>query len=89
MSGNKCEFCDTLEVHHYADNLPTPDGIKLLHEYRVALVCRSWKKGNKLHAGRTTDYMRAGRGYPLNYCPECGRPLRKQRKTKEQDNDII
>lgn len=80
MNDHKCMFCQTLEVYRFADTLYTPDGVKLLHEYRAALVCRRWKKGNKRHAGRITDYMRAGRGYPLNFCPECGRPLRK---TKE------
>lgn len=87
MNDRECMFCQTLEVYRFDDTLYTPGGVKLLHEYRVALVRRSWKKGNKLHAGRTTDYMRAGRGYPLNYCPECGRQLTNI--LKEQGNDTI
>ena len=48
----------------------------LLYEIVVALVVRKWRKGQKNHASRMTDYRYRGCGYKLNYCPECGRDLR-------------
>lgn len=48
---------------------------KIYEEYTVALVVRSYAKGKKRTAGRTTDYRNQGIGFKLNFCPECGGKL--------------
>ena len=79
-----CFFCESLEDQKKADRIYTQaaaaKGKDYRHEYTVALVIRSWyaDKG-KRRAGRTTDYRNQGIGYRLNYCPECGRYLRRRR----------
>ena len=74
-----CKFCESLRGWEQAaaitDKWRKPGEPKTYHEYKVALVLRNWTKGNKSHAGRTTDYRYRGIGFDLNYCPECGRRL--------------
>lgn len=33
---------------------------------------------NGRKCGRTTDYMKDGKGYPLNYCPSCGKRVKNE-----------
>ena len=72
----KCEFCDTLAINsnidEYAYSFIDAD---LCHDYTVALVIHSYKKGHKKECGRITDFRKNGLGYELNFCPECGRKL--------------
>lgn len=75
---SECEFCESYklwnEIHSSDDEHP-----KIYHEYTVALVCRSWTKAKgKRRADRTTDYGHKGLGYELNFCPECGKALRRK-----------
>ena len=78
-----CEFCRALDTYKFADRewnkICKKDGDpRVLHEYTAALVRRSWtKEKGKRHAGRTTDYRNQGIGFKLNFCPECGRALRR------------
>lgn len=75
---SECKFCESLQefkqIYEKLGKKEKP-GEGLLHEYTVALVIHSYRKGHKAQAGRTTDYRRLGLGYKLNYCPECGRKL--------------
>lgn len=77
---NDCKFCDAYQsqqnIYKFRQGHPEYYGNeRLYHEITVAMVTRSWLKGHKAHAGRTTDYRYRGIGYKLNYCPECGRKL--------------
>lgn len=69
IAGIECAFCRELEVHKWAES-------ELLHhEYSVALVDRVGLK-HKYGANTVQKvyYAENGdRGYPLNYCPMCGR----------------
>lgn len=42
----------------------------------AALVSYAVVNGRK--CGRTTDYMKDGKGYPLNYCPSCGKRVKNE-----------
>lgn len=33
---------------------------------------------NGRKCGRTTDYMKDGKGFPLNYCPSCGKRVKNE-----------
>lgn len=80
----ECEFCDALWLYKFSDRelnkLHVADGEpRMFHEYTVAIVRRSWTKARgKRHAGRSTDYRHLGLGFKLNYCPECGKALRRK-----------
>lgn len=80
-----CRFCKALAgweqaYDFYKDDEPDPELGKTCHEYTVALLIRHWReKRGKRSAGRTTDYRYKGIGYKLNYCPECGKSLRRKR----------
>ena len=84
-SENECVFCRELKSHQNINDFlrdhgdESDKGIK--HEYTVAIVIRTWNKDRgKRHAVRTTDYRYRGIGYKLNFCPECGRDLRRRSK---------
>lgn len=94
-----CRFCDALDVnklcYKIARKCDKDQELKLYGpwkaEYRTAIVIRSWyeKKGKK-SASRTVDYGGNGIGFALNYCPECGRELKKTNvssKRKENENE--
>ena len=42
----------------------------------AALISYAVVNGRK--CGRTTDYMKDGKGYPLNYCPSCGKRVKNE-----------
>jgi hypothetical protein len=50
---------------------------KIRYKYSVALVTRLFVKGIRGYSGRSVDYRHLGCGYELNYCPECGKPLKR------------
>lgn len=76
MTDKPCAFCESLQTHK---NIRAFNN-ELYDEYTVALVIRSYAKGKKRTAGRTTDYRNQGIGYKLNFCPECGRRLKECEK---------
>lgn len=78
-----CRFC--AELHSYKaindfknDNPEYYDrNEKVLQDYHVALIVRSWtKSGGKRNARTKEDHKRGSNiGYKLNYCPECGKKI--------------
>lgn len=90
----ECQFCRKLEINKMMENHFRKDGEeKILYEYTVAMVTRSWTKTKgKRRAGRTTDYRNQGIGYKLNYCPECGKKLTMTQAERyrewQQENEI-
>ena len=83
-----CKFCESLNYEkQYAreSNRNRDKEDKLKHSYNVALIRHTWtKRKGKRKACRTVDYRNQGIGYQLNYCPECGRMLKRKMKSKEQ-----
>ena len=80
MTDKPCAFCEALQrnknIRAFYNDLRKEEGEEKIYEdYTVALVVRSYAKGKKRTAGRTTDYRNQGIGYQLNFCPECGRKL--------------
>lgn len=66
----KCKFCEAIERQEFiSERHCTPAGIG--NVLSVALVSHSVIDGHL--RGRSTDYMKNGKGYPLKFCPECGR----------------
>ena len=90
---SKCEFCEALKTYQFgikwSNNCRTEEDKEKLgrrkSDYSVAIVEWSWwQKRGKKSAGRIVGYRRKGVGYKLNFCPECGRDLRR-RKKRERD----
>ena len=66
----KCPFCEAIALQRFIEEChskPAGFGMAL----SAALVSYAVVNGRK--CGRTTDYMKDGKGYPLNYCPSCGK----------------
>jgi len=77
MTDKPCVFCEKLQTYKSIRQFNNANfEPKLYDEYNVALVVRSWTKGNKRMAGRMTDYRYRGIGFKLNFCPECGRKVK-------------
>lgn len=66
-----CKFCVELESKKTLHNDTRNYDERIMHKYEVALVIRSFRGAT--HAGRSTYF-----GYKLNFCPECGRNIRKE-----------
>lgn len=77
----QCPFCEAVALQRDIEerfNKPAGQRIKL----SIALV--SHTVVNRRECGRITHYMKRGKGFPLKYCPSCGKQLNKA-KTKEKD----
>lgn len=80
-----CKFCDAMRINKQCDTISRLDAKskfekygRWMTEYTVAIVKRNWfEKTGKKRAGRTVYYRNKGLGYKLNYCPECGRKLKR------------
>ena len=82
MTDKPCAFCEALMEYKnirafFDQSLKKEHKERIYEDYTVALVIRSYVKGKKRTAGRTTDYRNQGIGYQLNFCPECGRRLKR------------
>ena len=80
MSEKQCEFCDRIAMSNRVFQFwKERDEQNLKHEITVAIVERKWIAGTpKQNAGKLTDYRYRGLGFKLNYCPTCGRKLKKK-----------
>lgn len=63
----ECAFCERLARQKEA----RPKGVR--ESYSAALVI--WCRGSRVIA-----FKNKGVGYPLQYCPECGKELLKKKK---------
>ena len=79
-----CAFCDALAMHKWANSILQCDhgaDDQVLHAYSTALIIHSWLKSmGKASASRLVDYRHKGLGFKLNYCPECGRQMKRGKK---------
>lgn len=86
----RCNFCEHLdkwrEIKRQSRKEARESGRgDYRHEYKVALVIRSWYAGSrKGRRSRTVDFRNQGIGFELNYCPECGRYLRRRKQINDQ-----
>lgn len=85
----KCEFCERLALEKHWEKIENKTGLaKINHEYTVAFVTHAWYK-SKRHASRSVDYRNKGLGYKLNFCPECGRQLKRGKIIVRQSDAIL
>lgn len=71
----QCPFCEAIALQRFIEehhSKPAGFGMAL----SAALVSYAVVNGRK--CGRTTDYMKDGKGYPLNYCPSCGKRVKNE-----------
>lgn len=82
-----CKFCEELEslkechriAQRWAIDAELTEYGKWMQDLTVAIIERNWyqKKGKK-SSGRSVHYRKYGFGFSLNYCPECGKKLRRK-----------
>lgn len=72
-----CNFCKNLKFTKKMNRPKCEMDRKIRYKYSVALVTRLFVKGIRGYSGRNVDYRNLGCGYELNYCPECGKPLKR------------
>jgi len=72
-----CQFCEDYE---WSKKHRPKTGRELYTKYYVCLYERTLRKG----CGLTSTYTHKRR--PLNFCPECGRQLKK---TKKEDGELV
>lgn len=71
----KCPFCEAIALQRFVEehhSKPAGFGMAL----SAALVSYAVVNGRK--CGRTTDYMKEGKGFPLNYCHSCGKRVKNE-----------
>lgn len=82
---HSCRFCDSYERAKQINEFNRfSDGHRHDAIYSVAFVKR-YKIDGRIQNSRVTDYRYRGVGYALNFCPECGRSLRKGGKSNGTD----
>jgi hypothetical protein len=76
MSNEKeCPFCKAITLQRdIEERFSKPAGIEI--KLSVALVSHAVVNGRE--NGRTTDYMKRGKGFPLEYCPSCGKRVKNE-----------
>lgn len=73
-----CKFCEALDWKKKLARMVEKQYPNHRRVYSVALVDRIFVKGRKGGASSTsTDYRNKGCGYQLNFCPECGKYLKR------------
>lgn len=75
FSAVDCPVCEAIALQRFIEehhSKPAGFGMAL----SAALVSYAVVNGRK--CGRTTDYMKDGKGYPLNYCPSCGKRVKNE-----------
>lgn len=74
----KCKFCTMLKCYKKADRLlnKITVGPKRHYRYSAAIVSYVWSKDKNRESSMVDD------GYKINYCPECGKELRRRKKNE-------
>lgn len=76
---DRCKFCENLTHYKKIETFFCKrEQEPLKYEYTVALVIKSWLPSHgKRNCAKSTDYRNQGIGYKLNFCPECGKEIKK------------
>ena len=72
-----CLFCESLEWRKRLErnfNRENEEKKKIL--FSVAIVEHTVINGKK--RGRITEYMKQGEGFPLHFCPMCGKQIKNE-----------
>lgn len=92
-----CKFCEKLTdlklCDKWSNKSRTEEDKERLgrrkSDYSVAIIhWHWWEKRKKWSGGRTTVFRRQGVGFKLNYCPECGRDLRRRKKGEKDMQEL-
>ena len=67
----KCSFCKKYGLYTRLDRMSKNKVI--MNEYTVAMIQSTYCNGRE--SGRTFLFKKDGSGFPLNFCPECGKKL--------------
>lgn len=67
----KCSFCERLNLYRQINQHDTNNDIKRI--YTAAIVENTEYK--ERIRGHSVCYNEYGIGFPLNFCPECGKKL--------------
>lgn len=70
-----CSFCEAMKTNKNIDITSKKFFPEQERRYSVAIVKRLFVKGRYGSQSTSTDYRYRGCGYPLNYCPECGKKM--------------
>ena len=70
-----CECCEEIKLLQWIKS--KNDDKEFEHKISVALVSTIHKRNKKTARGRTTHYQKNGIGFSLNFCPECGKKIKK------------
>ena len=70
-----CKFCCDLAMMKQLARKERRGAQGFYNTYKAALVQATYKRGSGKRASIT---FKAG---PLNFCPECGRPLKRQKES--------
>lgn len=78
-----CRFCHQVAIQKFVERFRDTEAKEqgFYCEYRASLVVHDKKHGDK--RGMTRGQMTC-RSRPLNYCPECGKALKRRRKPANQ-----
>lgn len=69
----ECSFCKALSIYKFAEER-SEEGFSYRHRAALLTVTKHNNSGNE---ARSVDYIKNGKGCPLNYCPECGKRLKE------------
>jgi|GEM_PF-722472 len=74
-----CQFCKAIELFRWGFGISKRNHPEFIEErYSVAIVRRLFIKGRPGIWSAITDFRDRGRGYALNFCPECGKAIRRE-----------
>ena len=73
-----CKFCNSMKVFRQCDEILKKSDPDLEHRYSVAIITRTFRKGQRGCRGSSMDARYNGCGFELNYCPECGQKITKK-----------
>lgn len=73
-----CKFCEAADRFMRAEAVIRDYEPEVSFRLSVAIIRRKFIKGRRGCQSSVTDTRYQGCGYALNFCPECGRDLRKK-----------
>lgn len=70
-----CECCRMIDLLEWCNS--KSDDKEFYHKFSVAFVNTIHKRNRKTVLGSSTHYRNKGMGFDLNFCPTCGKKLKK------------
>ena len=85
VTSKACGFCNELGLTRYMDKSQQN---LFCYEYQAALAKRWWLKAKGKRSAQLVLHIKNRRsqmGFKLNYCPECGKDMRKHKNSHAED----